>query len=73
MEDAVDKANARGLVRVGVGKLDMNLPHSALKWSFVMSVLIRTMRFGKHTLSWSFEANKELLPKRIGQEIGRSR
>jgi len=68
MKDAVDEANARGLVRVGVGKLDMNLPHSALKWSFVMSVIVRTVCPGKLTLSWSFEANKELLPKRIGQE-----
>lgn len=73
MKDSVDEANARGLVRVGVGKFDMNLPHSALKWSFIMSVVVRTLRFGKHTLSWSFEANKEFLPKRIGQEIDRSR
>ena len=32
VENAINKANARGFVRVLVGEFDVDLPHATLKW-----------------------------------------
>ena len=38
MEDAVHKTNAGALVRVLIGQLNVDLPESALKWRYMVSI-----------------------------------
>ena len=70
VKDSVYEADARGLVRVRIGKLNVNLPCSTFKGGCVKSAAM----FGQRlyyilTLGWSLEPDKELLPTSISQNM----
>lgn len=71
MEDAVHEADARRLVRVLVGELDMDFPDAILergltehlrKLSYYLTTLIR-VSWEKLTFGRSLKTHVELLPK----------
>jgi len=63
MEDPILETDAWTLVGVLIWKLNVYLPYAALKWSCSMiSVLSCLTSWKQHTLFWSLESDKELLP-----------
>lgn len=68
MEDAVDEADAGGLVWVGIGELDVDLPDATLKRSCYVLAHVSTVDgiWAVLTLCWAPESYEELLPGGVG-------